>query len=61
MNVGPMLNGKPSCGDRADITGYNGRKLVGSGKVLWDSRQQVAEGAIAQRDLIRNVALSAPR
>ncbi|KAL7421496.1 hypothetical protein Q5752_004383 [Cryptotrichosporon argae] len=48
MNVGPMLNG------------YDGDKLVGSGKVVWDSRNRLATGEIDEGEFLRRVALSAP-
>ncbi|WWC67117.1 dihydroxy-acid dehydratase [Kwoniella pini CBS 10737] len=48
MNVGPMLNG------------YAGRRLVGSGTVLWDARAALAAGKIDQLQLMQTVATSAP-
>nr|XP_019014220.1 dihydroxy-acid dehydratase [Kwoniella pini CBS 10737]OCF53001.1 dihydroxy-acid dehydratase [Kwoniella pini CBS 10737] len=49
MNVGPMLN-----------VGYAGRRLVGSGTVLWDARAALAAGKIDQLQLMQTVATSAP-
>jgi dihydroxy-acid dehydratase len=41
--------------------GYAGKKLIGSGKVLWDSRLLLAEGKINRSQFMQAVALSAPR
>lgn len=60
MNVGPMLNGKP-CPCLPLMIGYAGRRLLGSGTLLWDARAAQAEGKIDQEQLIRIVATSAPR
>lgn len=42
-------------------SGYAGSKLVGSGKVVWDSRVLLAEGKINEAQFMQSVALSAPR
>lgn len=60
MNVGPMLNGEQWL-DGMLIEGYAGRRLMGSGTLLWDARAAQAEGKIDQAQLIRIVATSAPR
>jgi dihydroxy-acid dehydratase len=60
MNVGPMLNGEHMCAALLTI-GYAGRRLLGSGTLLWDARAAQAEGKIDQAQLIRIVATSAPR
>ncbi|WVW85917.1 hypothetical protein I302_107955 [Kwoniella bestiolae CBS 10118] len=46
MNVGPMLNG------------YSGRKLIGSGGVVWESRAQLAAGEITEAEFLHNVAFA---
>ena len=60
MNVGPMLNGKVTFVTLL-TSGYAGRRLLGSGTLLWDARAAQAEGKINQEQLIRLVATSAPR
>ena len=45
----------------AEGIGYSGRRLVGSGKVLWDSRLRLAQGKIDRSQFMQTVALSAPR
>jgi dihydroxy-acid dehydratase len=60
MNVGPMLNGEVTS-HALLMPGYAGRRLLGSGTLLWDARAAQAEGKINQEQLIRLVATSAPR
>jgi len=60
MNVGPMLNGEVRFMTLL-MLGYAGRRLLGSGTLLWDARAAQAEGKINQEQLIRLVATSAPR
>lgn len=50
LNVGPMLNGYSN----------DGKKLMGSGAVAWDSRAQFVTGQITAEQFIHNMALSAP-
>ena len=41
--------------------GYAGKRLIGSGTVLWDARAALAEGKIDQMQFMREIAVSAPR
>lgn len=44
LNVGPMLNG------------YSGKKLIGSGTVLWKARELHGAGKINEEELLDLVA-----
>lgn len=50
LNVGPMLNGYSG----------DGKRLMGSGSVAWDSRAQYVTGQINAEQFVHNMALSAP-
>lgn len=50
LNVGPMLNGYST----------DGKRLMGSGSVAWDSRAQYVTGKITAQEFVHNMALSAP-
>lgn len=50
LNVGPMLNGYST----------DGQRHMGSGSVAWDSRAQYVTGKITAEQFVHNMALSAP-
>lgn len=50
LNVGPMLNGYSN----------DGKRLMGSGSVAWDSRAAYVTGKITAKQFVHNMALSAP-
>ncbi|GMK55281.1 hypothetical protein CspeluHIS016_0203370 [Cutaneotrichosporon spelunceum] len=50
LNVGPMLNGYSN----------DGRRLMGSGSVAWDSRAAFVTGQITAKQFVHNMAVSAP-
>ncbi|BEI85232.1 hypothetical protein CcaverHIS002_0506330 [Cutaneotrichosporon cavernicola] len=50
LNVGPMLNGYSN----------DGKRLMGSGSVAWDSRAAFVTGKINAKQFVHNMAVSAP-
>lgn len=50
LNVGPMLNGYSN----------DGKRLMGSGSVAWDSRAAYVTGKINAQQFVHNMATSAP-